>query len=475
MQEEGFMGKVEWLKASAKKAYHYYRRNGLRAVISAISERLQQEAGAKYVYEMPSEEILTKQRAAALSWLNAPFLSVVVPAYETPEQYLMELLESMKRQTYPNWELVLADASSSEKVDRTLQRFLEENDQLSDRIRLIRLSENRGISHNTNEAILAAKGEYIGLLDHDDFLTPDALYEMALAVKESKKNGITPVFLYSDEDKCDGEGKVFYEPHLKLDFNPDMLLTNNYICHFTMMEAATMKMLLLRPEFDGAQDFDLVLRAASGVFMGDCEFTTPVSEHAFVHIPKVLYHWRCHMDSTAANPESKRYAYEAGRRALENLAAVQNWQVEVRDTRHLGFYEMMWKSDLLQQRKDVGAVAHPLPVVKGKLISGIYDVQYAEELQSDCRNVENCAANVIMRYTGLKKGFGGYLHRAELAQNVDTADVRTMQVQPQYERELQAALQEIQNGGDPVSISMNFCEKIHKDGLRILWTPQDNR
>ena len=147
LQEERFMGKVEWLKASAKKAYHYYRRNGLRAVISAISERLQQEAGAKYVYEMPSEEILTKQRAAALSWLNAPFLSVVVPAYETPEQYLMELLESMKRQTYPNWELVLADASSSEKVDRTLQRFLEENDQLSDRIRLIRLPENRGISH----------------------------------------------------------------------------------------------------------------------------------------------------------------------------------------------------------------------------------------------------------------------------------------------------------------------------------------
>ena len=92
LQEERFMGKVEWLKASAKKAYHYYRRNGLRAVISAISERLQQEAGAKYVYEMPSEEILTKQRAAALSWLNAPFLSVVVPAYETPEQYLMELL-----------------------------------------------------------------------------------------------------------------------------------------------------------------------------------------------------------------------------------------------------------------------------------------------------------------------------------------------------------------------------------------------
>lgn len=464
------MGKAEWLKASAKKAYHYYKRNGFAAMASAVLERLQQEAGEKYAYAEPSGETLFRQREEAAGWEDAPFLSVVVPAYETPEPYLRELLDSMKRQTYGNWELILADASGSGRVRDALEAWLADAEYSGGvefqnaadgmdtcsgsadpraRIHYTHLQENRGIALNTNEAIELAAGEYIGLLDHDDFLTPDALFEMASAIRKNRAEGQPPVFLYSDEDKCDGDGKTFYEPHFKLDFDLDMLLTNNYVCHFTMMEADTLKKLKLRPEYEGAQDFDLVLRASAEVFAGK-------SERAFVHIPKVLYHWRCHQDSTASNPESKRYAYEAGKNALRDLAEHQGWQVEVSDTRHLGFYEIRWETDVLQQRQDIGAVAGPLPTEKGKFISGIYDRKDMEP---------------IMRYAGLRAGFGGYLHRAELPQTVEAADVRTLRVQPQYEEALQEALEKIRDGADPVRVSLDFCEMIRQDGLRILWQP----
>ncbi len=504
--------KVEWLKASVKKAYYYYKRNGLAAAASAVLERLQQEAGEQYVYLPPTENELNIQRKQAAEWEDPILLSVVVPAYETPEKYLTELIQSLQQQTYPYWELILADASASDSVRRTVQEcsaaekllfeeILREEASVEkkltretsvqgtsgDKKRVIRylcLAENRGISENTNEAIRLAAGEYIGLLDHDDFLTPDALFEMACAIRKQKRAGVSPVFLYSDEDKCDGEGKIFYEPHRKLDFNADLLLTNNYVCHFTMMEARTLKKLLLRPEYDGAQDYDLVLRAAALL-----DETEPVSEgqreevqteesalrsidfgipqNRYVHIPRVLYHWRCHQDSTASNPQSKRYAYEAGKRALQDLAGRLGWQVEVSDTRHLGFYEMKWNPSILEQRKDIGAAAGPLPTRKGRLVSGIY---LTPELERGQAPPKTC-----MLYEGLRSGFGGYLHRAELAQNVECADVRTMQVKPQYELALQQALREIESGADPAEVSFTFCRKLKADGMRILWNPQNSR
>ena len=231
----------------------------------------------------------------------------------------------MKAQTYRRWELILADAGGAREIaldwaQRNGMRVCsfssdanlcpktgEMQDKLQNRewhdgeIVILRLTENAGISENTNRGIEAAAGGYIGLLDHDDLLTPDALYEMAAAIR--KRNGniaeTQPLALYSDEDKCDGDGKRFYEPHRKTDFDGELLLSNNYICHFLVMEAGLMKRLKLRADFDGAQDFDLVLRAfAAGA--------------AFLHVPKVLYHWRCHEASTAANPRSKSYAMRRG-------------------------------------------------------------------------------------------------------------------------------------------------------------------
>ncbi|MFR9236429.1 MAG: glycosyltransferase [Eisenbergiella massiliensis] len=200
-----------------------------------------------------------------------------MPAYETDPVYLKELLDSLQEQTYPCWELILADAGTGDSVRKAAEARADE------RIRYIRLASNDGIAGNTNAAIELAQGAYIGLLDHDDILTRDALYEMACALEKQEQNGIHPVFLYSDEDKCDGEAQNTYEPHRKTDFNLDLLLSNNYICHFLVMDAAVMKRLRLRTGFDGAQDYDLVLRAAGQVLEG-----TP--EEAYVHIPKILYH-----------------------------------------------------------------------------------------------------------------------------------------------------------------------------------------
>ena len=429
------------LSAGWKRALSYFRRNGISAAGWAVAERLLQEAAQKgYAYVPPTPEEQKRQRKEAEEWKDPPLLSVAVPAFETPPAYMNALLDSLQAQTWPHWELVIADAGSTD----ALRALAEGRGDL--RIRYRKLSGNLGLAGNTNEALKEVRGSYTGLLDHDDLLTPDALYEMACALRESRKNGIDPVFLYSDEDKCDGEGKRFYEPHYKPDFNPDLLLSNNYICHFLMLETEAFRRLKERPGYDGAQDYDLVLRAAAGVFSG-------VPEAAFVHVPKVLYHWRCHESSTASNPESKRYAYEAGRRALEDFCAAQGWQARAEDTAHLGFYRLSYQPDILKVRKDVGAAAQPLPPRRGRLCSGIYEKDGG------------------MRYAGLPAGFSGYMHRAVLSQDVETADIRAMRVRPELEEELGKALEAVRRGEDPGETSRAFCESVRKKGLRICWLP----
>ena len=429
------------LTAGWKRALSYFRRNGISAAAWAVAERLLQEAGQKgYDYLPPTQEEQDSQKKEAEEWKDPPLLSVVVPAFETPPVYMEALLDSLQAQTWPHWELVIADAGSTNAL-RALAEGREDP-----RIRYRKLPANLGLSGNTNEALKEVRGRYTGLLDHDDLLTPDALYEMARALREKEKMGISPVFLYSDEDKCDGAGTRFYEPHYKPDFNPDLLLSNNYICHFLMLRTEVFRRLQERPGFDGAQDYDLVLRASAGVFSG-------VPEAAFVHVPKVLYHWRCHEASTASNPESKRYAYEAGRRALEDFCASQGWQARAEDTAHLGFYRLRYQPDILTVRKDVGAAARPLPPRLGRLRSGIYEKDGS------------------MRFAGLPVGFSGYMHRAVLSQDVEAADIRAMRVQPELEEELGKALEAVRRGEDPEEASRAFCEGVREKGLRICWLP----
>lgn len=225
-----------------------------------------------------------------------PKISIVVPLYNTDIDFFRELLYSVHCQTYSNWELCLADGSPKELTK--IKKMCEKDK----RIKYKFLGENKGISGNTNEALKLATGKYISLLDHDDMLSLDALYEVVKVINEKKNVD----FIYSDEDKFHFIDEPRYAPHFKPDFAPDTLRSNNYICHYSVFKKELLdKIGGFNNKYDGAQDYDLILR---------------MSENAknIVHISKILYNWRVHKGSTSMESEAKPYAIEAGKKAVED-------------------------------------------------------------------------------------------------------------------------------------------------------------
>lgn len=259
---------------------------------------------------------IRRQRRA--SFQEKPLISLVVPLYCTPIPYLKELIDSVCAQSYGNWQLCLADGSSDDKAGEFIvKQYGKEN-----RIIYKKLTENGGISFNTNEAIAMAEGDILMLCDHDDILEPDALYEIVKAANEKPDADA----FYTDEDKVSMDGKHYFDPHFKSNYNLFRLRENNYICHiFAVRKNLADKVGYLRPEFDGAQDYDFILRC--------CEQAKEIA-----HIPKVLYHWRCHMDSTAADPASKMYAFEAGRNAVREHYERMGIEGKVEMTERPGWY-----------------------------------------------------------------------------------------------------------------------------------------
>lgn len=387
-----------------RKTINYLKKNGLAGTFYAAAERVQEERAADYQYLPPDAKELERQRQKSQDY---PWLfSIVTPAYETREEHLREMIASVQAQSYPNWELVIVDAGESDRVERTVRQIILDTGDL--RIKYSRLSENRGIAGNTNAGIALAKGDYIALLDHDDFITHDALYEMAWSVQQSRQENLLPALLYSDEDKYDEEAGIFVFPHIKKEFNLDLILSNNYICHFLAVEAGLMKSLLLRGEYDGAQDYDLVLRVMDALW--PCDALLPEAAR-IRHIPKVLYHWRSHRDSTALNTGSKCYAYEAGRRALADFCAKRGFRAQVEHSLHLGFYNVCYEPDILSVRRDVGAVGGRLLDRHGRVFAGAYDES------------GNCLFEGLpARYTG------GSTHRAVLTQDCAAVDIRFLRL-----------------------------------------------
>ena len=272
---------------------------------------------------------------------------------------------------------------------------------------------------------------------------------MALAIKEGKENGKDYGFLYSDEDKCDEKGSHFYDPHIKTDFNLDMFLTNNYICHFCVMKADLMKSLQFRKEYDGAQDFDLCLRAVAKLWENN-----PKVEESICHIPKVLYHWRCHNDSTAANPQSKRYAYDAGKRALQDFVDTKGWEATVEEMPHVGFYRVVYKGGVLAQREDVAAVGCK-QIRGGKVVSGIYDKE----------------GNQL--YEGLPFCYSGYIHRAVLAQNAPYMDIHSWSLHPKVQYEVEVYWKELESNKKMTDVEVRkaVCDYLIEKGYRLFWDP----
>ncbi len=377
-------------------AWEYFRKHGLRALFKKSVHKIQNmqddyDYNEWYKKVRITDEELAKQRESAADFAMQPTFSIVIPVYATPEKFLHRMLDSIREQTYPTFEVCLVDATPYAKIQhdpaqgRTPQEVLAEYAAADSRFRYETLAENLGIAENTNAAIRMATGDFIVLADHDDELEPQALYECVRAINAHPDVQV----LYSDEDKVDFEDIYYFEPHFKTDFNPDLLRSVNYICHLFVARrslldaiaetAADGRKIYERSAYDGAQDYDLILRAtekaqamerarlvscanasadnavtdaqqsdavasttagvddrtaATEVDAEPKESAQPALAAALnlldqallrqgrftssniIHIPMVLYHWRAHQASTAQHPEAKLYAFEAGARAV---------------------------------------------------------------------------------------------------------------------------------------------------------------
>ena len=336
--------------AYIKKGYRYLKRHGMKQFLIRLTERFQQEDidyETWFGLNKATEKELQEQRKNPPE--HGPLISIVVPVYRTPEIYLREMMESVVNQTYGNWELCLADSSPrGEQLRQDLKKIkgrktrdavmkIPDGDteltsvireyQLKDsRIRYEILKENKSIAENSNAAMEMATGDFVGLLDHDDTLEPNALYEVARKICEDDRVDV----VYTDEDKINSKGTKHLTPNMKPDFNLDLLRSNNYICHLFVVRRILMeKVGGFRKEFDGAQDYDFILRCTE-------------EAEKIAHVHKVLYHWRTHEKSTSDNPESKIYAFHAGRRAVEAHLQRLGIQAEVEETCDLGYYRVKY-------------------------------------------------------------------------------------------------------------------------------------
>lgn len=257
-----------------------------------------------------------------------PLISLLVPVYNTPKEFLRQMILSVCMQTYSNWELCLVNANPRNDAVREILSFYEDKDS---RIRVNNLDKNLGISNNTNMALSMAQGEYIGLVDHDDLLSPDALFEIVQRLNDKP----VPQVIYSDEDKITVDGRRRFQPNFKPDFNLELLRSNNYICHFFVAEKELVNRVGgFKSSFEGAQDYDLILRCT--------ELAKKID-----HISKILYHWRVHEESTAANPKSKLYAYLAGKRTIDEHLKRCGEKGTAVSTDAPGFYHVKYSEDNL--------------------------------------------------------------------------------------------------------------------------------
>lgn len=251
-----------------------------------------------------------------------PKISLVMPVYNVEKKWLVDCIKSIEEQYYTNWELCIADDASTEKYIKPLLEKYEFEDE---RIRVIYRKENGHISEASNSALSIATGEFVGLIDNDDLLAPNALFEVVKLLNKNKNYDL----IYSDEDKITEES-VRVHPCFKSDWAPDMLMSTNYICHFGVYRKSIIDQIGgFRKGYEGAQDYDLVLR-----------FTEKTDKIG--HISKILYHWRMINESTAVNPDSKGYAFEAGKKALEDALERRNLKGSVEHGRLLGIYNVTY-------------------------------------------------------------------------------------------------------------------------------------
>ena len=298
--------KVKGLRYSLAKFFKkiYYRLDESTLPVEVLPNPLAASSPSEELYHrwlsknFPREAELQKMAETVEIFNYKPVISLIMPVFNTPERFLREAIESVLNQVYPYWELCIADDASTQRHIRTI---LEEYTAKDNRIKVVYRTENGHISHASNSAIEIAEGEFLALLDHDDLLTPDALYEVALLLNRHPEADM----IYSDEDKIDDNNQL-RDPFFKPDWCPDSLLSRMYTCHLgTYRRSLVNEIGGFRAGYEGSQDYDLVLRL------------TEKTEKIF-HIPKVLYHWRIHSDSTAKILTNKSYAKDAAEKAISD-------------------------------------------------------------------------------------------------------------------------------------------------------------
>ena len=283
---------------SLKNVFKVIKNEGVKVFIKKIYLHFNNQEKKDYYQwikkNTPSRKEIRRQRKYSFNY--NPKISIVIPLYNTPKKYLLQLVNYVKKQTYGNWELCLADGSTKPLS------FLNNIVSKEERIKYKILEENKGISGNTNEALKLATGDYIALLDHDDLIPINSLFEIVKAINDNPE----AEFIFTDEDKFTNiKKKTRYEPNFKPDYSFDTFTSYNYICHFSIFKKELMNKLVgFKEEFNGSQDYDLILRAVENA-------------KKIIHIPQILYHWRVHPNSTAGNAESKPYCYDAGKRAVQ--------------------------------------------------------------------------------------------------------------------------------------------------------------
>lgn len=300
------------------KTKSYLKRYGVLNLIRKVTEKASRgfDISEEFVCENLTDEELLKQRN--YKFLHSPVISIVMPVYNPDDRYFRQTLNSIKNQSYENWQLCIGDAGNNKK-----NKILEEVFGNDDRVKYLDIPVNYGISGNSNKALELATGEYIGLMDHDDILTSDALFMIVSKLNEGYD------IVYTDEDKTDENLNRYFSVYRKPDFNLNLFLSNNYMCHFTVISKKIISEAgNFRSEYDGAQDYDLFLRCI--------EKTDRIG-----HINKVLYHWRTVGSSTSGNPFNKEYAFDAGKRALQDYILRNNIKgVKVAQMEDPGYYRI---------------------------------------------------------------------------------------------------------------------------------------
>lgn len=337
--------------------YHSKRREFAKKIAKKLHITRKNHTDSEYEIWIqknePSKEELEKQRNHKFG--ISPKISILVPLFRTPENFFKDLVNSLKNQTYSNWELCLADGTPEGSIP-FIKKYLSDK-----RIKYKYIGENKGISGNTNEALTLVTGEYIGLLDHDDFLPVFSLYEIVKIINQNKD----VEFIYTDEDKMEEVNKPRYGVFFKPDPSPYTLNSANYICHFSIFKKELMdKLQGFRSEYDGSQDFDIVARAFENT-------------DKIVHIPKVLYHWRVHQNSTAGNSGSKPYAFEVGKKVIkDHVKRYNDTDVEVTDGLTPGSYELIYINKTTPKVSIIFDARTAMEEDKRRIVDEVYKSNY---------------------------------------------------------------------------------------------------